>query len=112
MREEEEKKEKATSELWNKAAAVPLPLRVLSLFPPAASLRAAVTCGERLGTRGEAAGKPPGAGSSTPGFNFSCLLPYVSVSIPFLREVWGFRLAYCLNSFPRILELPQIVTLA
>lgn len=46
--EEEEKKEKAPAELWNKAAAVPPPLRVLSLFPPAASLRAAVTCGKRL----------------------------------------------------------------
>lgn len=83
---EEEKKEKATAELKNKAAAVPLPLGVPRLFLPAASLRAAVTCGERLSTLGGAAGQPPGSGSSTPGFNFSSLLPHVSVTVPFLGE--------------------------
>lgn len=66
---------KATAELRNEAAAVPLTLRVRNLFPPAASLRAAVTCGERLDTRGGATGLPPGAGFSTLDFNLSSQLP-------------------------------------
>lgn len=95
----------------DQSAAVPLRLRFPSLFPPAASLGAAKTCCERLDTPRGASGQPQGAGSSTPGFNYSKCLPNVADTVPLLGEVWSFCLAFCFNLFPDTLGVPQTTPL-